>query len=150
MSASSSCIVAFVFALLLSACWNISAKQQQDSDSRSSNITMKEEYFEAVPSPQRATFYLLVNFYACWCRELRNPKTSEKESAHHDIMGTIGHNKGIFMMSYGIKCRIGSIDNGGFSLDLDLDSECVLNDVFPAGRSDPATWGTRQPGQAYK
>ena len=39
-------------------------------------------------------------------------------------------------MGYGIICRIGSVNNGGFSLDLDLDSECVLNDVFPAGRSD--------------
>ena len=129
MSASSSCIVAFVFALLLSACWNISAKQQQDSDSRSSNITMKEVSFEAVPSPQRATFYLLVNFYAYWSRELRNPKTSEKEPAHNDLMGTNGHNKGIDMMSFGIKCRTGFIYNGGFSLEFNLDSECVLNGV---------------------
>ena len=129
MSASSSCIVAFVFALLLSTCWNISAKQQQDSNSRSSNITMKEVSFEAVPSPQRVNFYLLVNLYAYWSRELPNRKLLEKESAHNDLMGTNGHSKGIVMMSSGIICRTGFIYNGGFSLEFNLDSECVLNGV---------------------
>ena len=90
MSASSPCIAAFVFVLVLSACWNISAKQQQNNDSKSSNYTMKELCFEAVPSPQRATFYLLVSFYACWSRELPNRKLLEKESAYTDIMGTAG------------------------------------------------------------
>ena len=133
---TSSCIAAFVFALSLSICWNISAIRQQDSNSSSSNITMKKVCFEAVPSPQRATLYLLVHFYACRSQELRNRKPLEKESIHNDLKGTIGHNKGIVMMSYGINCRTGLVNNGGFSLEFNLDSECILNGVFPAGRSD--------------